>query len=93
MPVNLHSRRVTRWEVSHRMKRDMAIWALKTATAVRSPPEGSFVKRIGAANTIGMMTNTHGFKVAMSRKGTCYDDAPVARKVVETSTGSGTKTR
>mgnify|MGYP007009402370 FL=1 len=75
------------------MKRDMAIWALKTATAVRSPPEGSFVKRIGAANTIGMMTNTHGFKVSMGRKGGCYDDAPVARKVAETSTGNSTKTR
>ena len=32
--------RVTAWAVSHRMKRDLAIPALKMAIALRSPPRG-----------------------------------------------------
>ena len=36
----LHSRRVIGWAVSNRMKRDLAIRALKMAIALRSPPKG-----------------------------------------------------
>jgi len=38
--LDLHSRRVIGWAVSNRMKRDLAIRALKMAIAFRSPPEG-----------------------------------------------------
>jgi transposase InsO family protein len=38
--VDLHSRRVIGWAVSNRMKRDLAIRALKMAIALRSPPKG-----------------------------------------------------
>ena len=38
--LDLHSRRVIGWAVSHRMKRDLAIRALKMAIALRSPPRG-----------------------------------------------------
>ena len=38
--LDLHSRRVIGWAVSNRMKRDLAIRALKMATALRSPPRG-----------------------------------------------------
>jgi putative transposase len=38
--LDLHSRRVIGWAVSNRMKRDLAIRALKMAIAFRAPPEG-----------------------------------------------------
>ena len=38
--LDLHSRRVIGWAVSNRMKRDLAIRALKMAIASRSPPRG-----------------------------------------------------
>jgi len=38
--LDLHSRRVVGWAVSNRMKRDLAIRALKMAIAFRAPPEG-----------------------------------------------------
>ena len=38
--LDLHSRRVIGWTVSDRMRRDLAIRALKMAIALRSPPPG-----------------------------------------------------
>jgi len=38
--LDLHSRRAIGWAVSNRMKRDLAIRALKMAVALRSPPKG-----------------------------------------------------
>ena len=38
--LDLHSRRVIGWAVSNRMKRDLAIRALKMAIALRRPPKG-----------------------------------------------------
>lgn len=39
--LDLHSRRVIGWAVSNRMKRDLAIRALKMAIAFRTPSRGS----------------------------------------------------
>lgn len=38
--LDLRSRRIIGWAVSNRMKRDLAIRALKMAIALRSPPKG-----------------------------------------------------
>lgn len=38
MILDLHSRRVISWAVRNRMKRELAIRALKMANALRSPP-------------------------------------------------------
>jgi len=38
--LDLYSRRVIGWSVSNRMKRDLAIQALKMAFALRRPPKG-----------------------------------------------------
>jgi len=38
--LDLHSRRVIGWPVNNRMKRDLAIRALKMAIAFRAPPKG-----------------------------------------------------
>ena len=79
--LDLHSRRVIGWAVSNRLKRDLAIRALDMAVALRKPPPGcthhtdrgsqycshDYQKRL----------RQHGFKVSMSGKGDCYDNAVV----------------
>lgn len=41
--LDLHSRRMIGWAVSNRMKRDLAIRALKMATALWTPPRGCLI--------------------------------------------------
>jgi len=79
--IDLHSRRVIGWAVSNRLKRDLAIRALDMAIALRRPPlrcihhtdRGSqycshdYQKRLRECN----------FKVSISGKGNCYDNAVV----------------
>ena len=92
MILDLHSRRVialrdlhanpfrvTAWAVSNRMKRDLAIRALKMAIALRSPPPGCmFHSDRGSqycSHDYQKILREHGFKASMSGKG--YDNAAV----------------
>ena len=79
--LDLHSRRVIGWAVSNRMKRDLAIRALKMAIALRSPPRGCiFHSDRGSqycSHDYQKVLREHGFKVSMSGKGNCYDNAAV----------------
>lgn len=68
-----------RWAVSNRLKRDLAIRALNMAIALRRPP-----KRCIHHSDRGSQYCSHdyqkilrqyGFKVSMSGKGNCYDNA------------------
>ena len=79
--LDLHSRRVIGWAVSNRMKRDLAIRALNTAIAFRSPPKGC-IHHTDRGSQYGShdyqkILRQHGFKVSMSGKGNCYDNAAV----------------
>jgi putative transposase len=79
--IDLHSRRVVGWAISNRLKRDLALQALNNAVALRGPLPGcihhtdrgsqycsnDYQKRLGEL----------GFKVSMSGKGNCYDNAAV----------------
>ena len=79
--LDLHSRRVIGWAVSNRMKRDLAIRALKMAIALRSPPRGCiFHSDRGSqycSHDYQKILREHGFKASMSGKGNCYDNAAV----------------
>ena len=79
--LDLHSRRVIGWAVSNRMKRDLAIRALKMAIALRSPPKACiFHSNRGSqycSHDYQEILREHGFKVSMSGKGNCYDNAAV----------------
>jgi|TARA_R100000935_G_scaffold6374_1_gene13924 putative transposase len=79
--LDLHSRRVIGWAVSNRMKRDLAIRALKMAIAFRAPPKGCiFHSDRGSqycSHDYQKVLRQHGFKVSMSGKGNCYDNAAV----------------
>lgn len=63
------------------MKRDLAIRALKMAIAFRSPPKGCiFHSDRGSqycSHDYQKILRQHGFRVSMSGKGNCYDNAAV----------------
>jgi putative transposase len=91
--LDLHSRRVIGWAVSTRMKRDLAIRALKMA--VRCPAADVYIRERGPAVTARgcvlhidrgshycsldyqKVRRGHGLKPSMSGKGNCYDNAAV----------------
>ena len=69
------------WAVSNRMKRDLAIRALKMAIALRSPPRDCiFHSDRGSqycSHDYQKVLREHGLKPSMSGKGNCYDNAAV----------------
>ena len=79
--LDLHSRRVIGWAVSNRMKRDLAIQALNMAIAFRSPPKGCIHHTDRGSQYCShdyqKILRLNGFKVSMSGKGNCYDNAAV----------------
>jgi transposase InsO family protein len=79
--LDLHSRRVIGWAVSNRMKRDLAIRALEMAINLRKPPKGCIHHTDRGSQYCShdyqKILRRHGFKVSMSGKGNCFDNAPV----------------
>ncbi len=79
--LDLHSRRVIGWAVSNRMKRDLAIRTLNMAIALRRPPKGCIHHTDRGSQYCShdyqKILRQHGFKVSMSGKGNCYDNAAV----------------
>ena len=79
--LDLHSRRVIGWAVSNRMKRDLAIRALKMAIALRQPPKACIHRTDRGSQYCShdyqKLLRQHGFRVSMSGTGNCYDNAAV----------------
>ncbi|SOH95521.1 Transposase InsO and inactivated derivatives [Monaibacterium marinum] len=79
--LDLHSRRVIGWAVSNRMKRDLAIRALKMAIAFRAPNKGCIHHTDRGSQYCShdyqKILRQHDFKASMSGKGNCYDNAAV----------------
>ena len=79
--LDLYSRRVIGWAVSNRMKRDLAIRALKMAIAFRSPPKGCIHHTDRGSQYCShdyqKILRQHRFRASMSGKGNCYDNAAV----------------
>ena len=79
--LDLHSRHVIGWAVSNRMKRDLAIRALKMAIAFRQPPKGCIHHTDRGSQYCShdyqKILRQNGFKVSMSGKGNCYDNPAV----------------
>jgi len=77
--LDLYSRRVIGWAVSNRMKRDLAIRALNMAIALRRPPKDCIHHSDRGSQYCShdyqKILRQHGFKVSMSGKGNCYDNA------------------
>jgi putative transposase len=79
--IDLHSRRVIGWAVSNRLKRDLALQALNRAIALRNPPPGCIHHTDRGSQYCSHEYQKRmrqiGFKVSMSGKGNCYDNAAV----------------
>jgi transposase InsO family protein len=79
--LDLHSRRVIGRAISSRMKRDLAIRALNMAIAFRQPPKDCIHHTDRGSQYCShdhqKILRQHGFKVSMSGKGNCYDNAAV----------------
>jgi putative transposase len=79
--VDLHSRRIIGWATSDRMKKDLAMRALRRAIALRSPPKDVVHHSDRGSQYCSAdyqkILKDGGFVLSMSGKGNCYDNAMV----------------
>ena len=79
--LDLFSRRIVGWATSDRLKKDLAISALRKAIAMRSPPPGlihhSDRGSQYCSDDYRRLLQSQGFIASMSGKGNCYDNAMV----------------
>lgn len=79
--LDLFSRRIIGWSVSNRMKKGLAMEALQRAIALRQPEPGVIHhsdrgSQYCSGDYQKLLVN-HKFKISMSGKGNCYDNAMV----------------
>ena len=81
--IDLYSRRVVGWSMDRRMKKALVIRALMMAISLRKPPPGlihhSDRGSQYASHAYQALLKQHGMICSMSRKGNCWDNAPVER--------------
>lgn len=81
--IDLYSRRVVGWAMDRRMKKALVIRALLMAINLRKPPPGlihhSDRGSQYASRAYQKLLSQHGMTPSMSRKGNCWDNAPVER--------------
>jgi putative transposase len=79
--IDLYSRRVVGWAMDRRMKQALVVRALMMAINLRQPPHGllhhSDRGSQYASYAYRRLLNQHGMIASMSRKGNCWDNAPV----------------
>jgi putative transposase len=79
--LDLFSRRIIGWQLSDRMKRGLAMEALRRAIALRRPPPGlihhSDRGSQYCSDDYRRLLREHGFVASMSGRGNCYDNAMV----------------
>ena len=81
--LDLYSRRMVGWSIDNRMTQSLVIRALMMAINLRQPPEGllhhSDQGAQYASDAYQALLAQHGIVCSMSRKGNCWDNAPVER--------------
>ena len=79
--LDLHSRRVVGWATSDRLKRDLAIAALRRALATRNPPAGLLHHSDRGSQYCSVdyqaMLRARGIRISMSGRGNCDDTSMV----------------
>jgi len=79
--LDLFSRRIVGWSLSDRMKRGLAMDALRCAIVLRRPPAGlihhSDRGSQYCSHDYRRLVEEHGFVASMSGRGNCYDNAMV----------------
>jgi transposase InsO family protein len=78
--IDLFSRRVVGWAMSHRMKSELVCDALRMALFRRRPKPGLIFHSDQGSQYCSKLfedlRNQHGVVASMSRKGDCWDNAP-----------------
>ena len=81
--IDLYSRRVVGWAMDRRIKQTLVIRALMMAINLRNPPPGLIHHSDRGSQHAGhvyqKLLKQHGMIPSMSRKGNCWDNAPVER--------------
>ena len=79
--IDLFSRRVVGWAVSDRLKKDLALRALRMALVTRHPPSGLIHHSDRGSQYCSIdyqgVLRKHDLLISMSGKGNCYDNAVV----------------
>ena len=79
--LDLFSRKIVGWHLSDRMKRGLAMDALRRAIALRQPPAGLIHHSDRGSQYCSAdyrrLLRDHGFVASMSGRGNCYDNAMV----------------
>lgn len=79
--MDLYSRRIVGWHISDRMKRDLALNALKMAIVLRKPAAGLIHHSDRGSQYTStdyqMLLKQYGIQPSMSGKGNCFDNAAV----------------
>lgn len=78
---DLFSRRIVGWATSRNIDTPLALTALNQAIALRNPPQGLIVHSDRGAQFASLAyrnrLESQSFLQSMSRKGNCYDNAPM----------------
>lgn len=81
--MDLYSRRIVGWAVHDAINTDLVFKALEHAITTRTPGEGLLHHSDRgcqyASDRYRAMLDQHGIDCSMSRKGDCYDNAPMER--------------
>ena len=81
--IDLYSRRVVGWSMDRRMTKALVVRALIMAVSLRKPPPGlihhSDRGSQYASHAYQALLRQYGMIASMSRKGNCWDNAPVER--------------
>ncbi len=81
--MDLHSRQIVGWAMNERMKKQLVIDALAMAYWQRKPPKGllhhSDRGSQYASYDYQNLLESYGMQASMSRKGNCWDNAPMER--------------
>ena len=79
--LDLFSRKIVGWHLSDRMKRGLAMDALRRAIVLRQPPAGLIHHSDRGSQYCSAdyrrLLRDHGFVASMSGRGNCYDNAMV----------------
>lgn len=79
--MDLYSRRIVGWHVADHLRADLVCAALRMAIVHRQPPRGLIVHSDRgvqyASQQFRTLLDAHGMIQSMSRKGDCYDNAPM----------------
>jgi len=80
--LDLYTRRVVGWAMSHRMTTELTLAALKMAIQQRQPGSGLVLHHSDQGSqytdrAYQMILKDHGIQASMNGAGSCYDNAPM----------------